>query len=90
MTLGSLVGALGAAMEREEERIPAIVTFVTAASGVSLFGIGAAFWGLLAGGVLLGLLRIGVGAPSSRPERSGEPGSSAEERSRIPASRVPG
>jgi len=56
--LGSLIGALGAAMAKEEDRIPAIVTFVTAASGVTVFGIGSAFWGLLAGGVLLALLRI--------------------------------
>jgi benzoate membrane transport protein len=30
---------------------------VTAASGVSFFGIGAAFWGLLAGGALMALLK---------------------------------
>ena len=39
-------------------RLPAVVTFVTAASGLTIFGIGAAFWGLVAGGALLALLRV--------------------------------
>ncbi len=55
--LGSLGGALGAALARVEERVPAVVTFATTASGLTLFGIGAAFWGLVAGGVLWGLER---------------------------------
>jgi benzoate membrane transport protein len=44
-------------MLKEDERVPAIVTFVTTASGVGFFGIGAAFWGLVAGGLLLMLQR---------------------------------
>ncbi len=56
--LGSLAGALQGAMAQERDRIPAIVTFVTAASGTSFLGIGAAFWGLVAGGVLLAILRF--------------------------------
>jgi benzoate membrane transport protein len=55
--LGSLAAALAAALTREGERIPVILTFVTTASGISFFGIGAAFWGLVAGGLLLGLNR---------------------------------
>lgn len=57
--LGSLAGALTAALAKEDERIPAILTFITAASGVSFFGIGPAFWGLIAGGVVMGLMRVG-------------------------------
>lgn len=57
--LGSLAGALQTALSREDERLPAIVTFVTAASGTSFFGIGSAFWGLVAGGLLLAVLRFG-------------------------------
>jgi benzoate membrane transport protein len=57
--LGSLASALVAALAKEEERIPAILTFITAASGVSFFGIGPAFWGLVAGGVVMGLMRLG-------------------------------
>jgi benzoate membrane transport protein len=56
--LGSLAAALAAALTREGERIPVILTFVTTASGISFFGIGAAFWGLVAGGLLLGLNRL--------------------------------
>ncbi len=57
--LGSLGSALVAALSKENERIPAILTFITAASGVSFFGIGPAFWGLIAGGVVMGLMRVG-------------------------------
>lgn len=57
--LGSLAGALMGALMHEDDRLPAIVTFVTAASGVAVLGIGAAFWGLIAGGVLMGLSRLG-------------------------------
>jgi benzoate membrane transport protein len=57
--LGSLAGALTGALAREDERLPAVLTFVTTASGVSFFGIGPAFWGLLAGGALLALARLG-------------------------------
>ena len=49
-----LVTALGDAAERE----PALVTFLVTASGVSLFGIGSAFWGLIAGAFALVVLRV--------------------------------
>lgn len=50
--LGSLAGALGTALAREAARVPAITTFVVSASGLSVGGVGAAFWGLLAGSAL--------------------------------------
>ena len=37
------------ALEEEAHREPAIITILVSASGLSLFGIGAAFWGLIAG-----------------------------------------
>ena len=55
--LGSFASALQSALASEDDRLPAIVTFVTAASGTGFFGIGAAFWGLVAGGALMLLLR---------------------------------
>jgi benzoate membrane transport protein len=64
--LGSLGSSLHAALLREDERLPALVTFVTSASGISIFGIGAAFWGLVAGGLLLILARAGGGSRMSR------------------------
>jgi benzoate membrane transport protein len=51
--LGTLGGALFAAAQEERNRLPAMATFVTTASGLSVMGIGAAFWGLLAGGALM-------------------------------------
>ena len=53
--LGSFAGAMAGALADERQRLPASVTFLVAASGASMFGIGAAFWGLAAGGLLLGL-----------------------------------
>ncbi|HEX7391149.1 MAG TPA: benzoate/H(+) symporter BenE family transporter [Acidiphilium sp.] len=61
---GSLGAAMASALADETHRIAAIVTFVTAASGIGIFGIGAAFWGLVAGGFLLllegGAKRLGT------------------------------
>jgi len=54
----ALLGSLVSALSREHEHIPAILTFITAASGVSFFGIGPAFWGLIAGGVVMALMRV--------------------------------
>ena len=55
--LPSLASALGGSLAADETRLPAIVTFVTTASGITLVGIGGAFWGLLAGIGLTLLLR---------------------------------
>ena len=55
--LASLAGALSTALSAEATRVPAIATFVVAASGLSVMGIGAAFWGLVAGGALYWLLQ---------------------------------
>ena len=50
--LGTLGGSLATALHEEDEREAALVTFLVTASGLALFGIGAAFWGLLAGVVV--------------------------------------
>lgn len=47
--LGSFGSALNAAIADEAMRLPAMATLLTTASGLSLFGIGSAFWGLLIG-----------------------------------------
>ncbi|MEV6596888.1 benzoate/H(+) symporter BenE family transporter [Actinoplanes sp. NPDC051346] len=47
--LGTIGGSLASALTDERWREPALVTFLATASGVSLLGIGSAFWGLLAG-----------------------------------------
>jgi benzoate membrane transport protein len=55
--IGALSGALTTAMAEESRRFAAILTFAVTASGLSLFGIGSAFWGLVAGLVAVGLDR---------------------------------
>ncbi|MEG3113229.1 MULTISPECIES: benzoate/H(+) symporter BenE family transporter [unclassified Pantoea] len=53
--LATLGGSLQRALEHSSERDSALITFLITASGVSLLGIGAAFWGLV-GGVAAHLL----------------------------------
>ena len=55
--LGTIGAGLAAAVGQEAEREPALLTFLVTASGVSLAGIGSAFWGLLAGLAALLVLR---------------------------------
>jgi benzoate membrane transport protein len=47
--LGALAGALSSAVSDPDRREAAAITFVVTAAGVGFLGIGAAFWGLLAG-----------------------------------------
>jgi benzoate membrane transport protein len=53
--LSPLAASLRIAMDDENHREAAIVTFVVAASGLTIAGIGGAFWGLIAGGAIMGL-----------------------------------
>jgi benzoate membrane transport protein len=57
--VGSFASSLATALSNADERIPVGVTFLVTASGVSFFGIGAPFWGLAAGGLMLALNRLG-------------------------------
>ncbi|MFL1462709.1 benzoate/H(+) symporter BenE family transporter [Roseococcus sp. DSY-14] len=61
--LGALAGALRAALAEEATQVPAVACFLVAASGLSVAGIGAAFWGLLAGGALWWGLGAGRAPP---------------------------
>lgn len=47
--LGTISTSLASALSDDGWREPAVVTFLATASGVTLLGIGSAFWGLLAG-----------------------------------------
>ena len=49
--LSTIAHSLYTAVSDDATREAAIITFIVTASGISLFGIGAAFWGLVAGGV---------------------------------------
>ena len=50
----ALVGAIETMLATPQDRDAAIVTFLATGSGLALFGLGAAFWGLLAGFAALG------------------------------------
>ena len=55
--LGTIGNSLSQALKEDGSREPALITFLVTASGLNLFGIGAAFWGLLAGVVALFVLQ---------------------------------
>lgn len=54
--LGTLGGSLFQALTSAHERDAAMVTFLVTASGITLGGIGSAFWGLAVGGASFALL----------------------------------
>jgi benzoate membrane transport protein len=54
--LGTIISALSSAVEVVELRLPAMVTFLVTASGLSAFSIGSAFWALIAGLLVWGWL----------------------------------
>ena len=66
--LGTIGNGLATALAQDTQREPALITFLVTASGVSFFGIGSAFWGLVAGVLALIVLRAGTmaAAPPSR------------------------
>ncbi|GAA4181776.1 benzoate/H(+) symporter BenE family transporter [Streptosporangium oxazolinicum] len=74
--LGALVSALASAVADPEGREAAAVTFVVTASGLTLLGVGAAFWGLVAGGLMTLLHRRGKssGTPADGTVPDGEGG----------------
>ncbi|MCB1899985.1 benzoate/H(+) symporter BenE family transporter [Cognatazoarcus halotolerans] len=53
---GTIAGGLTTAMKDEGQREPALITFLVTASGVSLGGVGSAFWGVVAGTLALFIL----------------------------------
>ncbi|MEV8172576.1 benzoate/H(+) symporter BenE family transporter [Microbacterium sp. NPDC077486] len=59
----ALFGAFGAAVQQAiddpGERLPAVVTFLVAASGIAVLGVSAAFWALVAGLLVRTVLHAG-------------------------------
>jgi benzoate membrane transport protein len=51
--LGTIGSGLAAALKDEGHREAALVTFLVTLSGLSLAGVGSAFWGVVAGAVTL-------------------------------------
>ncbi|EGT5710498.1 benzoate/H(+) symporter BenE family transporter [Cronobacter dublinensis] len=54
--LGTIGASLHQALANERGRDAALITFLVTASGVTLLGVGSAFWGLIAGGISYALL----------------------------------
>jgi benzoate membrane transport protein len=67
--LGALVTSIVSALEAVDRRIPAIATFLVTASGVSIIGIGSAFWGLLVGAVVMIVTTVGRSRVSPQLDR---------------------
>lgn len=55
--IAPLTGSLGAMMGEVKDREAAVLTFAATASGVTLFGVGSAFWGLAVGFLALAARR---------------------------------
>ncbi|WLS80479.1 benzoate/H(+) symporter BenE family transporter [Erwinia pyri] len=56
--LGTIAGSLQRALADEKQREAAVITFLITASGVSLLGVGAAFWGLIGGAIAYLILSL--------------------------------
>jgi len=59
--IGAFSGSAVAAFQAPETREAAAVTFLVTASGISILGISGAFWGLIAGVAMLGLVKLAKG-----------------------------
>lgn len=70
--LATIEASLASALSDPASREAAVVTFLATASGVTLLGIGSAFWGLLAG-----VLTSAVATLSRRDRRKGAPATPA-------------
>jgi benzoate membrane transport protein len=64
--LGSIGGGLAMALKEDAHREAALITFLVTLSGVSLAGIGSAFWGVVAGGLALVVQQWRPGASAAR------------------------
>ncbi|WP_313548889.1 benzoate/H(+) symporter BenE family transporter, partial [Corynebacterium sp.] len=56
--VGTFAGSVAGAWKNpaEHSRMPAAVTFIIAASGVTIFGIGAAIWSIAGGLIVRGII----------------------------------
>jgi len=66
--LGTIGSGLATAMKDESQREAALITFVVTASGLTLWGVGAAFWGVVAGALALAVQRWRRPAPTQAPQ----------------------
>ena len=56
--LGSMAGAMGSALAGDQDRLAAAGTLAVTVSGITLMGVGSAFWGLVFGLLILGIDKL--------------------------------
>ncbi len=56
--LGTIGAGLATAMKEDDSREAALITFLVTASGLVLWGVGSAFWGVVGGAIALGVQRV--------------------------------
>ena len=56
--LPTIINAFNVMVETAKERLPAVITFLVASSGISFYSIGAAFWAILVGLVVIQLFKL--------------------------------
>ena len=64
--LATIASGLSEALKRDVDREPALVTFLVTLSGVELVGVGAPFWGVVAGAFVLFVQQYGKACASPR------------------------
>ena len=64
--LSAFGSALHNALADARQREAALVAFLVASSGVGVYGVGGAFWGLVAGGAVLAFTRFGARADRAK------------------------
>jgi benzoate membrane transport protein len=69
--LGTIGSGMAAALRDESHREAALITFLVTLSGVTLAGVGSAFWGVVAGAVALAVQQIGRKPLASREIATG-------------------
>lgn len=70
--LGAIGGNLAAALEQPKGREAALITFIVTASGLSLFGLSSALWGVVFGLTAHLVLDGHIALPRARPAAEGE------------------
>ena len=58
--LGNIGGGLHAALKEDAHREAALITFLVTLSGLTLWGVGSAFWGVVAGATALLVQQYGI------------------------------
>ena len=87
--LGTIGGGLAAAVRDESHREAALITFLVTLSGVTLLGIGSAFWGVVAGALALLVQQLGRKKTSVGKDIAPACKIKLQSKSDLPAGRLP-